>query len=196
MEITIKDLIKDRLEEHGKTINMIYSVLGDKIERAIIMITDTIKSGGKIILFGNGGSASDAQHIAGELVVGFKNHHRKAISAIALTTNTAVITAISNDYSYEDIFSRQLEALGSRNDLVIALSTSGKSRNVLRGLSEAKKMSIRTIALTGESGGQLMTACDLVLNIPSKDTARIQEAYLLIGHIICEAVELLATKND
>jgi len=196
MEITIKDLIKDRLEEHGKTINMIYSVLGDKIERAIIMITDTIKSGGKIILFGNGGSASDAQHIAGELVVGFKNHHRKAISAIALTTNTAVITAISNDYSYEDIFSRQLEGLGSRNDLVIALSTSGKSRNVLRGLSEAKKMSIRTIALTGESGGQLMTACDLVLNIPSKDTARIQEAYLLIGHIICEAVELLATKND
>ena len=196
MEITIKDLIKDRLEEHGKTINMIYSVLGDKIERAIIMITDTIKSGGKIILFGNGGSASDAQHIAGELVVGFKNHHRKAISAIALTTNTAVITAISNDYSYEDIFSRQLEALGSRNDLVIALSTSGKSRNVLRGLSEAKKMSIRTIALTGESGGQLMTACDLVLNIPSKDTARIQEAYLLIGHIICEAVELLVTKND
>jgi len=196
MEITIKDLIKDRLEEHGKTINMIYSVLGDKIERAIIMITDTIKSGGKIILFGNGGSASDAQHIAGELVVGFKNHHRKAISAIALTTNTAVITAISNDYSYEDIFSRQLEALGSRNDLVIALSTSGKSRNVLRGLSEAKKMSIHTIALTGESGGQLMTACDLVLNIPSKDTARIQEAYLLIGHIICEAVELLATKND
>lgn len=196
MEITIKDLIKDRLEEHGKTINMIYSVLGDKIERAIIMITDTIKSGGKIILFGNGGSASDAQHIAGELVVGFKNHHRKAISAIALTTNTAVITAISNDYSYEDIFSRQLEGLGSRNDLVIVLSTSGKSRNVLRGLSEAKKMSIHTIALTGESGGQLMTACDLVLNIPSKDTARIQEAYLLIGHIICEAVELLVTKND
>lgn len=195
MEITIKDLIKDRLEEHGKTINMIYSVLGDKIERAIIMITDTIKSGGKIILFGNGGSASDAQHIACELVVKFKNH-RKAISAIALTTNTAVITAISNDYSYEDIFSRQLEGLGSRNDLVIVLSTSGKSRNVLRGLSEAKKMSIHTIALTGESGGQLMTACDLVLNIPSKDTARIQEAYLLIGHIICEAVELLVTKND
>ena len=152
------------------------------------MIASSIKKGGKVILFGNGGSAADAQHIAAELVGRFKLE-RQGLAAVALTTNTSVITSIANDYGYEEIFSRQMEGLATDNDIAIAISTSGNARNVITGMLEAKKLGIKTIAITGSGGGEMATIADLALIVPSDNTARIQESHITIGHIICELVE-------
>jgi len=159
---------------------------------AIIQITEVVKEclkkGGKVMVFGNGGSASDSQHIAAELVGRFKKE-RTAMPAIALTVNTSVITSIANDYSYDVIFSRQIEALGQKNDVAIGISTSGKAKNVATGIRQAKKMGIKTVALTGGDGGDLAKLADVSLLVPSSVTARVQEAHITIGHIICELVE-------
>ncbi|MCX5713639.1 MAG: D-sedoheptulose 7-phosphate isomerase [Candidatus Omnitrophica bacterium] len=152
------------------------------------LFIDCLKKGGKVIIFGNGGSASDSQHIAAELVGRFKKE-RAPLPAIALTVNTSIITAIANDYSYDFIFSRQIEALGQKNDLVVGISTSGKAKNVAAGLRQAKKMGLETVALTGGDGGELSKLADVCLTVPSGVTARIQEAHITIGHIICEIVE-------
>lgn len=147
---------------------------------------DAIRSGGKLLFFGNGGSAGDAQHLATELVVRF-SQNRKAIAALALTTDTSLLTAAGNDLGFETIFERQIEALARPGDVAIGISTSGKSPNVVRALAMAKSMGLVTGALTGAAG--LDGACDWVVVVPSKVTARIQEMHILIGHVLCAAIE-------
>lgn len=152
------------------------------------LMIESLKKNGKVVLFGNGGSASDAQHIAAEFVGRFKKD-RTALAAIALTTNTSVLTSLANDYGYEVVFAKQIEALGQKNDVAVGISTSGKAKNVALGIKQAKKMGIKTVALTGGDGGELAKLADTSLVVPSSITARIQEAHITIGHIICELVE-------
>lgn len=159
-----------------------------KIEQAAEAVVSSISSGGKLLIFGNGGSAADSQHIAAELVGRFKKE-RKAIAAVALTTNTSTLTAIGNDYGYDATFSRQVEAIGKRGDVALAISTSGKSQNVMAAVRKAREMGIKTIALTGGTGGPLAKECDIAIVVGSGDTPRIQESHILIGHIICELIE-------
>jgi D-sedoheptulose 7-phosphate isomerase len=151
-------------------------------------LIEAYKAGKKALLFGNGGSAADAQHIAAELL-GKYYLHRQALPAVAITVNTSSLTAIGNDYGFEQIFARQLEALGDSGDVAIGISTSGNSPNVLQGLYAAKRKGMTTLGLTGEDGGQLKAVVDYCICVPSKDTPRIQEAHILIGHILCELVE-------
>jgi len=153
-------------------------------ERAMI----AYQNGNKVLLMGNGGSAADAQHIAAELVGRFRLR-RKALPAIALTTDSSILTAVSNDFGFEEIFARQVEALAAANDIVIAISTSGRSRNVLRGVESARAARCYTAALTGQTGGDLARQVDLLLAVPSESTQRIQEAHSLIGHMFCDLVE-------
>jgi len=152
------------------------------------MVAAAYRAGGKVVLCGNGGSAADAQHIAAELVGRFLLE-RRALPALALTTNTSSLTAIANDKNYEDVFRRQVEALVDGKDVVIGISTSGNSANVIKAMEEAKKKGARTIALTGRGGSKLAEAADLTITVPSDSTPRIQEAHITIGHIICELVE-------
>lgn len=159
-----------------------------QIKEIADLIIDCLKKNGKVILFGNGGSASDSQHIAAELIGRFKKD-RNALPAIALTVNTSVITSLANDYGYEVIFSKQIEALGEKDDVAIGISTSGKAKNVANGIKQAKKMGLKTVALTGGDGGELAKLADTSLLVPSSVTARIQEAHITIGHILCELIE-------
>jgi D-sedoheptulose 7-phosphate isomerase len=152
------------------------------------LIVNALLQGHKIFLCGNGGSAADAQHIAAEFVGRFA-FDRPALPALALSVNTSCVTAIGNDYGFEFVFSRQIEALGQKGDVVIGISTSGNSANVLCGMSASRKLGIHTIALTGRTGGALKGAVDHCLCVPSTETARIQECHILVGHIICELVE-------
>jgi D-sedoheptulose 7-phosphate isomerase len=151
------------------------------------LLVEAFKKGGKVLLFGNGGSAADAQHIACELA-GRLYLDREPLPAVALTTNTSVLTAIGNDYGYEQIFARQVKALVKKGDVVVGLSTSGNSPNVLQGIEEAKRLGAVTVAFTGQ-GGRLRELADYVLSVPSADTPRIQEAHITAGHIICFLVE-------
>jgi len=151
-------------------------------------ITKSLKKGGKVILFGNGGSAADSQHIAAEFIGRFKKE-RKSLAAVALTTDTSILTALSNDYGYDIIFARQLEGLGKRGDVAIGISTSGNSKNVIEGVRVAKKMGIKTVSFTGNGGGRLAQICAYNLIVPSANTARIQESHICFFHIICELVE-------
>ena len=159
-----------------------------EIEQIAGLIIGAYQAGGKVVLFGNGGSAADAQHIAGELVGKFMLK-RPALPAIALTTNTSILTALGNDLGYEVVFSRQVEALVTENDVVIGISTSGSSLNVIKAMKMAKMKGAKTIGLTGGNGGKLAEVADLVLIVPSDSTPRIQEAHITIGHIVCELVE-------
>jgi len=152
------------------------------------VIAGSLKSGGKLILFGNGGSAADSQHIAAELVGRFKKD-RPPISAIALSTNTSTITALGNDYGYETSFSRQLEALARKGDVAMGISTSGNSPNVIEAIKTAEKLGLKTIAMTGRDGGKLAGLADITLKVPSDNTPRIQELHITAGHIICELIE-------
>jgi D-sedoheptulose 7-phosphate isomerase len=152
------------------------------------LFIECLKKGGKVIIFGNGGSAGDSQHIAAELVGRFKKD-RAPLPAIALTVNASIITAIANDYSYDLVFSRQVEALAQKNDLVMGISTSGKAKNVAAGIRQAKKMGLASVAFTGGDGGELVKLADISLTVPSSITARIQEAHITVAHIICEIVE-------
>jgi len=159
-----------------------------QITEAGEILSKALGSGGRAYLMGNGGSAADAQHIAAELVGRYKME-RRGLPVIALTANTSCLTAIGNDYSYDAVFSRQVEALAEEADVAIGISTSGNSRNVLLALEAARSNGARTIALTGRSGGQVRAAAELCLCVPSDDTPRIQEAHILIGHILSEIVE-------
>ncbi len=159
-----------------------------EIYSMVRLIVDTYKIGGKVVLFGNGGSAADAQHLACELVGRFMLK-RQAFPAIALTTNTSTLTAVANDCGYEMVFSRQVEALVNEKDVVIGISTSGESLNVIEAIKLAKMKGAKTIGLTGSNGGKLAGVADLVLTVPSDSTPRIQEAHITIGHIVCELVE-------
>ena len=158
------------------------------IEQIAREMIQTLKEGNKIILFGNGGSAADAQHIAAELMGRFAAQ-RPSLPAIALTANTSTLTAIGNDFGYEFIFSRQVEGIARHGDLVIGISTSGKSPNVLRGIQAAKQMGIKTASFVGANGGPIGKEADLSFVVPSHNTQRIQETHIMVGHILCELIE-------
>jgi D-sedoheptulose 7-phosphate isomerase len=160
----------------------------EAIQQIAATVVEALKAGRKVLVFGNGGSAADAQHLAAELVGRYAGE-RKALPAIALSTDTSVLTAIGNDYSFDEVFARQVSALGSPGDVALAISTSGNSPNVLRALETARGMSMVTIGLTGLSGGKMRPLLDIALCVPSCETARIQEAHVLVGHIVSAAVE-------
>jgi D-sedoheptulose 7-phosphate isomerase len=160
----------------------------ENVVRAAELLVNSIKAGGKVLIFGNGGSAADAQHIAAELVNRL-NYDRPPIAGIALTTDTSILTSVGNDSSFEDLFARQVIALGRKGDVALAISTSGNSPNVLRAVEAARDLGIKTIALAGRDGGKLATAADLALVVESSATQRIQETHITIAHILCELVE-------
>ena len=180
--------IAKRLEESAQIKKAVAKDKLGEIEGMVKLIITAYKRGGKVVLFGNGGSAADAQHIACELVGKFELK-RQAFPAIALTTNTSILTALANDDGYDCIFSRQVEALVNEKDVVIGISTSGESSNVIQAIKLAKAKGAKTIGLTGGNGGKLAEVADLVLTVPSNSTPRIQEAHITIGHIVCELVE-------
>jgi D-sedoheptulose 7-phosphate isomerase len=184
----MREKIKDILLESIQVKEEILRNQIDQIAQIAQLMIDCLKKDGKVIVFGNGGSASDSQHIAAELVGRFKKD-RSALAAIALTTNTSILTSLANDYGYDVVFSRQLEALGKKNDVVLGISTSGKAKNVALGIKQAKKMGIKTVVLSGGDGGDIVKLADVSLVVPSKITARIQEAHITIAHIICEMIE-------
>ncbi|MCU0665866.1 MAG: D-sedoheptulose 7-phosphate isomerase [Candidatus Omnitrophica bacterium] len=184
----MRDRIQDVLLE---SIHVKETILRNQISEikamAEIMI-EALRKGGKVILFGNGGSAGDCQHIAAELVGRFKKD-RGALAGIALTTNTSIITSLANDYGYDVVFAKQVEALGQKNDIALGISTSGKAKNVALGLKQAKKMGLKTIAWSGGDGGEICRIADVSFVVPSSITARVQEAHITVGHIICELIE-------
>ncbi len=161
------------------------TALIESIARACI---ESLQAGGKILLMGNGGSAADAQHIAGELVSRFA-FDRPGLASIALTTDSSVLTAIGNDYGYERLFERQVEALGTRGDVIFGFSTSGQSPNVLRALARAASLGMRTVGMTGNRRGPIVDAVEFCIQVPSGDTPRIQEAHIVVGHILCGLIE-------
>lgn len=164
------------------------SVLLGTTEKAAQACIDSLNHGGKILLAGNGGSAADAQHIAGELVSRFA-FDRPGLPSVALTTDTSILTAIGNDYGYEKLFERQVQANGKPGDVFIAYSTSGNSPNIIKALEKAREMEIITIGLTGNRKGAMVPLCDFPLEVPSDDTPKIQEGHLVLGHIICGLIE-------
>lgn len=160
----------------------------DIISDAAYMMIECLENNGKIMFCGNGGSAGDSQHLAAELVGRYRKD-RKPFAAISLTTDTSSITAISNDYSFDKIFERQVEAIGRGNDLLFAISTSGSSRNVINAIMKAKEMNIGVIGLTGKNGNEMNNICDILINVPADRTDRIQEMHIAIGQILCEIIE-------
>ena len=180
----ISAIVADSLEVKRR----FFSDHGTDVQRAADLIADAFKANGKLLVFGNGGSAADAQHIAGELVNRFLQD-RRALPAVALTTDGGVLTCIGNDAGFENVFARQIEALGTKGDVCLAISTSGTSPNVTSACKQARKQGMVVIGLLGRDGGQAAALCDLALIVPSKDTQRIQETHNLIAHIVCELVE-------
>jgi D-sedoheptulose 7-phosphate isomerase len=190
-----KNLLRSSLEQHLDAIRGLLDSKLDDIEQAGLLILKTLEAGNKILLCGNGGSAADAQHIAAELV-GRYEKHRRAFPAIALTTDTSALTAISNDYGYEGVFARQVEALGVPGDLLIAISTSGQSPNVIKAAEQARRLGCRTLALAGCHGEPLASGCDIAVVVPSDRTSRVQEAHITIGHLWCEMIDAAAGVTD
>tara|TARA_B100001765_G_C19439319_1_gene309266 strand:+ start:50 stop:610 length:561 start_codon:yes stop_codon:yes gene_type:complete len=180
--------VKNLLNISADLKKTVAETLSSEILDAAQKIQGRLEAGGKLLLMGNGGSAGDAQHIAAELVGRFKKE-RKAIPALALTVDTSSLTALGNDYGFDTIFERQVEALANKNDTVIGISTSGNSENVVRAINKANSIGAFTIGLLGNDGGKLKDAVNLPIIIPSNDTARIQEVHITIGHIICEIIE-------
>lgn len=174
----------------GETIASARDLLGqaDNLAQIAGRLIKTYQAGNKLLLFGNGGSAADAQHIAAELVGRFLKE-RKPLPALALTVNTSILTAVGNDYGYDQIFVRQLEALGGPGDVAFALSTSGNSPNIIAAVQAAKRQGLVTIGLTGRSGGRLKAEADYCLCVPADNSPRIQEMHILVGHILCELIE-------
>ncbi|WP_018085581.1 D-sedoheptulose 7-phosphate isomerase [Desulfurispora thermophila] len=179
--------VVDIIDEHKALIDVVHD-MAPSIEQFAKLMAKTLASGCKILLCGNGGSAADAQHIAGELVGRFLKE-RSPLPALALSVNSSVLTAIGNDYDFREVFARQVAALGCPGDLLVAISTSGNSPNVLRASEVAREKGMKIVGLTGGEGGKLKGLCDLCINIPSKSTPRIQEIHILIGHIVCQLVE-------
>lgn len=180
-------LIAAIVQDHLQTVNKLLDQQAE-IEGFAGLCRASLRQGGKILFMGNGGSAADAQHLAAEFVGRFVKE-RRGLPAIALTTDTSILTAVGNDYGFDQVFTRQIEALVRPGDIVVGISTSGNSPNVVQALTVAKDMGAVTIGMTGESGGKMALICDLCIQVPSKTTARIQEAHILIGHIVCAAVD-------
>ena len=186
--MVLNDIIEESFADHSKVIELVRGNLLGNIESIAFLLGQTLISGGTIFWCGNGGSAADSQHMAAELVGRFKKN-RRALRSLALTTDTSILTCVANDYDYESIFSRQVEAMGRQGDVLIGISTSGNSVNVIRAFEVAKSAGIKTVALLGKDGGKCKVIADNALIIPSQNTARIQEAHILIGHVLCELIE-------
>ena len=186
----VNELVRDRIQRSIEVKQALLSDAGfeEVVAQAALQIVKALRAGGKVIFCGNGGSAADAQHLAAEFT-GRYLKERSALPALALHANTSALTAIGNDYGFDLVFARQLEALGKEGDVAVGISTSGNSPNVLRALEVAKSKSIYTVALTGASGGKMREGADCTICIPSEETPRIQECHILTGHIICEIAE-------
>ena len=182
------DTVKNSFDEHLSVLARAGKENAQQAASAAQKIASCLKNGGKILVCGNGGSAADSQHFAAELTGRYKKE-RKALAAVSLTTDTSILTAIGNDYGFERVFARQVEALGKKGDVLVALSTSGTSPNILAAIEAAKKAGMAVIGLTGAEGGKMKGACDICICAPSQNTPRIQEAHITIIHIICELVE-------
>jgi D-sedoheptulose 7-phosphate isomerase len=184
----MQSIIKHEFSEHIKVSIETLKSAEKTIETAANLCIESLKKGNKILLFGNGGSAADAQHIAAELVGRYHNE-RKGLSAIALTTDTSVITAIANDYGYLHLFARQVEALANKGDVLVGISTGGSSANVISALKLGNDLGCKTIGLSGKGGGEFNSLCDVNIIVPSEDTPRIQEMHIVIGHTICHLID-------
>jgi D-sedoheptulose 7-phosphate isomerase len=184
----IEDLLRGELAEHRGAFESTALMLSDRFAEMLTIIERSVRQGGKLLLFGNGGSAADAQHLAAELIIRY-SADRPAIAALALTTDSSALTACGNDLGFEALFERQIEGLGRKGDVAVGISTSGNSPNVLRGLRRARSMGMQTIGLTGGTGGKMGELCDALIVVPSPVTARIQEMHIMIGHILCKALE-------
>lgn len=189
MALKVKQFWQSEFTEHEDVMALTRQQLLGAFEKLLEVSTQCIKSGGKILFFGNGGSASDAQHLATELSARYKTN-RAAIAAISLATDTSALTAIGNDFGFEHVFSRQIEAIGKQGDVAICISTSGNSPNVLKAIEQCKAQGITTVGFTGFSGGKMAPLCDILLNVPSTTTARIQEMHITLGQMFCGALEL------
>ena len=190
-KLNVKKIFESEINEHISNIDLFLKNYFDDFKEFLDLVIKTLKKGNKIILFGNGGSASDAQHIAAELVVKYKKK-RRSIPAISLSTDTSTLTAIGNDFSFNEIFSRQIESIGKPGDIAIGITTSGKSKNVINALKLAKKKKITSVILTKEKypkKKQIEKISDFILGVPAEETARIQELHILVGHLMCAAID-------
>ena len=190
-KLNVKKIFESEINEHISSIDFFLKNYFDDFNEFLDLVIKTLKKGNKIILFGNGGSASDAQHIAAELVVKYKKK-RRSIPAISLSTDTSTLTAIGNDFSFNEIFSRQIESIGKPGDIAIGITTSGKSKNVINALKLAKKKKITSVILTKKkypNKQQLEKISDFILGVPAEETARIQELHILVGHLMCAAID-------
>ena len=190
-KLHIKKIFESEINKHISSIDFFLKNYFDDFNEFLDLVIKTLKKGNKIILFGNGGSASDAQHIAAELVVKYKKK-RRSIPAISLSTDTSTLTAIGNDFSFNEIFSRQIESIGKPGDIAIGITTSGKSKNVINALKLAKKKKITSVILTKkkyQNKQQLEKISDFILGVPADETARIQELHILVGHLMCAAID-------
>jgi D-sedoheptulose 7-phosphate isomerase len=183
----MSSIIHNTIQAHQAVIAQL-ETLTPQIELFSKKMLECLASGGKVVWMGNGGSAADSQHLAAEIVVRYETE-RRGLASIALTTDTSILTACGNDYGFEYVYSRQVEALCSEKDLVVGISTSGNSANVLRAIEAAKALGAFTVGMTGNKGGKLAALCDLTIAVPSPTTARVQEAHILIGHILCEMLD-------
>ena len=186
----MQSIIQSEFSEHLKTAQATLEYIAAPLEIAANLCIDGLNNGGKILIFGNGGSAADAQHIAAELVGRYKIE-RKGLPAIALTTDTSALTSIGNDFGYNHVFDRQVEALANEGDVVIGISTGGSSANVISALKLANELGCKTIGFSGRNGGRMNTLCDINLVVPAQDTPRIQEMHIVIGHTMCHLIEIM-----
>ena len=191
----MKENIKNQILESAKIKKEMVKIGVESIEKAAELLIESIKAGGKILWCGNGGSAADAQHLATELMGGMSDHDRMPIPSIALTTDSSFITAWSNDTDFDSIFSRQVQGLGEEGDVLVGISTSGNSENVINALKQAKYKNLKTIAFTGKTGGSLDGIADITIKVPSDNTQRIQESHIMIGQILCSLIEISIMKK-
>lgn len=194
-KIAVPELIQQRIAEHMSLVEQLYNNHGAQLIQAANLMAYALKTGRKILFCGNGGSAADAQHLAAEFVGRFEIE-RGGMPAIALTTDTSILTAVSNDYGFEQVFARQVQALGQPEDILFAFSTSGNSPNVLAAIQVARVKGVTCIGFTGYTGGKMATECDLCIAVDSKVTARTQEVHILMGHILCEILDGVLMDNE
>mgnify|MGYP001228893660 FL=1 len=191
----MKENIKNQILESAKIKKEMVKIGVESIEKAAELLIESIKAGGKILWCGNGGSAADAQHLATELMGGMSEHDRRPIPSIALTADSSFITAWSNDTDFDSIFSRQVQGLGEEGDVLVGISTSGNSENVINALKQAKYKNLKTIAFAGKTGGSLDGIADITIKVPSDNTQRIQESHIMIGQILCSLIEISIMKK-
>ena len=184
----MKDTIKNEFDSHLETIQNVINESSKTLEQISALAVQTLKNGNKILFFGNGGSAADAQHLAAELTGRYKTE-RRGLPGIALTTDTSALTAIGNDYGYDRVFDRQVEALGNKGDLLLGISTSGNSKNVINAFNVGKEIGCKCVGFSGRDGGAMNDVCDINLVVPSDNTPRIQEMHILFGHTLCQIID-------